>query len=175
MCETKVYVPSVMWAQRRDGIYITFNVVDCKNPEIDVQENCITFKGKSEGNKLYKLSFNVYEEIDPSTSKKCLTDRFVRLYIKRKTAGDYWPRLLKESAKVFWLKTDFALWKDEEDSDTEEKGDDFSNFNNMMGGAGGMPNMPDLEGADSDDEENSDDEPIPELEKVEKKENDVVA
>ena len=36
--------------------------------------------------------------------------------------GPYWPRLLKDTKKVHWLKVDFNKWKDEDESDEEAAG-----------------------------------------------------
>jgi len=49
-----------------------------------------------------------YEEIDPNESKVNHTDRDLEMVLrKKKIEEEYWPRLLKEKAKVHWLKTDF--------------------------------------------------------------------
>lgn len=62
----------------------------------------------------------------------------VQLKINKAASGPHWPRLLKESGKVNWLKTDFSLWMDEEmedekshpspDFDPSQFGGDFSSL-----------------------------------------------
>jgi hypothetical protein len=49
-----------------------------------------------------------YGEIDPAESKINHTDRDLEMVLRKKSSEEeYWPRLLKEKAKVHWLKTDF--------------------------------------------------------------------
>ena len=59
-------------------------------------------------------------------SKQHVSDRNVQLVLMKKTEGPYWPRLLRDGAKVHWLKVDFGKWKDEDDS--EDEGDAASNM-----------------------------------------------
>lgn len=54
---------------------------------------------------------------------------------KKEAKEEYWPRLLKESKKMHFLKTDFDKWVDEDEQD--EKPEDEG----MGGGMGGMPDM----------------------------------
>ena len=37
-------IPTVMWAQRSDVIFLTVNLEDCKNPNIDLKENKLFFR-----------------------------------------------------------------------------------------------------------------------------------
>jgi hypothetical protein len=49
---------------------------------------------------------------------------------KKDLKEDYWPRLLKDAAKVQFLKTDFDKWVDE-DEQNEAPEEDFSQFGGM--------------------------------------------
>ena len=49
----------------------------------------------------------------------------IEFALEKKDAGPYWDRLLKEKNKYHWLKTDFNKWKDEDESDNEEGGQDL--------------------------------------------------
>lgn len=49
---------------------------------------------------------------------------------KKELDEAYWPRLLKESKKVHFLKTDFDKWVDE-DEQNEAAEEDFGNFGGM--------------------------------------------
>lgn len=83
----------------------------------------------------------MYAEIDEAASKVHHTSRSVELkLVKKKLKEEYWPRLLKDSKKVHFLKTDFDKWVDEDEQD-EAPADDFSQFGGMGGGMGGMPGM----------------------------------
>jgi hypothetical protein len=54
------------------------------------------------------VTLDFYAEIDPSASKINHSPRAVELVLQKKElAEEYWPRLLKDSKKVHFLKTDF--------------------------------------------------------------------
>ncbi|KAI1093355.1 HSP20-like chaperone [Rostrohypoxylon terebratum] len=140
--------PEVLWAQRssntdpeKNFIYLTISVPDIpkENLKLDLQPTSLTFTGHSDTLKrTYHLELTFYAEIDPAESKTHHTARNVELKLRKKDLNDeYWPRLLKESKKVQFLKTDFDKWVDE-DEQNEAPEDDFSQFG---GGMGGMPGM----------------------------------
>jgi len=154
--------PNVLWAQNKDVLFLTVSVEDCKNPTIDIKDTTLHFKGKG-GSKDFEVLLTFNKDIDPSQSKKKITDREIVLQLtKTQESKGFWPRLLKESKKPHYLRTDFARWKDEDDTDDEQQTDDF-NLDAMMSQMGG------LQGGDAsfdpkdDDEDDSDDEDLPEL------------
>ncbi|ELT99588.1 hypothetical protein CAPTEDRAFT_175529 [Capitella teleta] len=149
--------PPAIWAQRNDRVYITIQLGDCKNPSIKVEENRVHFSGKGGPDQAdYELTIDLFGEVNPEESKYSVLPRNIPILLMRKESGPYWPRLTKEKTKVHWLKTDFAKWRDEDDSDAEAGGDD-QNFEdetnlgddygmmkqmgsfNAGGGPGGMP------------------------------------
>ncbi|KAI1411171.1 HSP20-like chaperone [Hypoxylon sp. FL1857] len=179
--------PEVLWAQRssstdpeKNFIYLTISVPDIpkSNLKLDIQPTGLTFTGHSDTlKKTYHLDLTFYAEIDPAESKVHHTARNVELKLRKKELNEeYWPRLLKDSKKVQFLKTDFDKWVDE-DEQNEAPEDDFSQF----GGMGGMPGMGGMGGGDfsgidfsklgagdipagEDDEDDSDDDDMPALE-----------
>ncbi|KAI0432647.1 HSP20-like chaperone [Xylaria sp. FL1042] len=179
--------PEVLWAQRssstdpeKNFIYLTISVPDVpkENLKLDLQPTSLTFHGYSETLKrTYHLEISFYAEIDPAESKINHTARNVEMKLRKKDLKEeYWPRLLKDSAKVQFLKTDFDKWVDE-DEQNEAPEDDFSQF----GGMGGMPGMGGMGGGDfggidfsklggaaggagSDDEDDEDEDDMPALE-----------
>ncbi|EAQ86617.1 hypothetical protein CHGG_07870 [Chaetomium globosum CBS 148.51] len=81
--------------------------------------------------------------IDPAESKTSHTARDVEMKLRKKELGEtYWPRLLKDTKKAHFLKTDFDKWVDE-DEQNEAPEDDFgANFGGPGGmGMGGLPGM----------------------------------
>jgi cytosolic prostaglandin-E synthase len=61
--------------------------------------------------------------------------------LKKQEKGPYWPRLLKDTKKVHWLKADWNKWKDEDDEEEEDvggQGNDFDSMFKQMGGLGGL-------------------------------------
>jgi len=139
--------PAVLWAQRssnvdaeKNFVYLTINIPDVpKNKfNLDLKSTGLSFEGTSDTlKKTYHLELEFYAEIDPAESKVNHTARDVEMKLRKKELGEtYWPRLLKDSKKAHFLKTDFDKWVDE-DEQNEAPEDDFANF----GGAGGMGGM----------------------------------
>ena len=46
----------------------------------------------------------------------------IEFALEKKEAGPYWDRLLADKTKQHWLKIDFNKWKEEDESDDEEGG-----------------------------------------------------
>lgn len=148
----------VFWAQRSNAnvpeknvLYVTIAAEDIENPQLDLTPTSFHFYGTSTEGQKYDLKVNLFEEIDPKESKFKHTDRHtVAVLRKAKAQEEYWPRLTKEKGKVFYIRTDFDKWVDEDEQD-EPQGDDpmgmddLSSFGGMEG-LGGMPGMPGMGG-----------------------------
>ncbi|KAF5565750.1 Hsp90 binding co-chaperone Sba1 [Fusarium tjaetaba] len=190
--------PEVLWAQRssvadpsKNFIYLTISVPDVPKDSLtlDLQPTKLTFTGTSSTlKKKYHVELEFWGEIDPAESKINHTAKNVEIKLQKKELKEeYWPRLLKDSKRVHFLKTDFDKWVDE-DEQNEAPEDDFSQF----GGMGGMPGMGDMggdfggidfsklggggagfpgaEGAGEELDEEDDDDDMPALEGDDKKE-----
>jgi len=147
--------PEVLWAQRshstdaeKNVIFLTINVPDVptSNIKLDLKSTGLTFTGHSDTlKKTYHVELEFYDEIDVENSKVNHTARDVEMKLrKKKVTETYWPRLLKESKKQHFLKTDFDKWVDEDEQNEGEE-EDFSQFG---GGMGGMPGMGGMGGGD---------------------------
>ncbi|KJY01945.1 hsp90-binding co-chaperone like protein [Zymoseptoria brevis] len=160
---SKTMTPEVTWAQRsskteaeKNHIFLTIAVVDVdpKKIKLDIQPTSLTFTGYSESKKAdYAVKLDFYAEIDPSASKINHSPRAVELVLQKKElAEEYWPRLLKDSKKVHFLKTDFDRWVDEDEQDAVGEEDDYmSKMGGMPGGmGGGMPGMGGMGGMGGD-------------------------
>lgn len=139
--------PEVLWAQRssnvdpeKNFIYLTISVPDVpkENLKLELKPTTLVFGGHSDTLKrTYHLELEFYAEIDTENSQIHHTARNVELKLRKKELKEeYWPRLLKESKRLQFLKTDFDKWVDE-DEQNEAPEEDFSQF----GGMGGMPGM----------------------------------
>ncbi|KAL3831452.1 hypothetical protein ACJMK2_023202 [Sinanodonta woodiana] len=158
MADVHSFIPTVLWAQRNNILYITINVEDCKNPAITLDENSLHFKGKGGTEKHeYEVTIDFFKAVVPTESKKTIQDRFIFFVIKKKEEGPFWPQLLKGAKKAHWLKTDFNKWKDEDDSDDDDKDMNFEDMMNSMGGMDGADNA-------AENLDDSDDEDLPDLE-----------
>lgn len=113
---------------------MTISVPDVpkENLKLDLKPTSLTFQGHSETLKrTYNLDLTFYAEIDPAESKIHHTARNVEMKLRKKELKEeYWPRLLKDAAKVQFLKTDFDKWVDE-DEQNEAPEDDMSQFGGM--------------------------------------------
>lgn len=187
----KTTTPEVLWAQRssdsnpeKNYIYITISAPDAPKIDVDLKSTSLTFTGNSDTkNTRYHVGLELYGEIDTENSKTHHTSRGVEFVLRKKELkSEYWPRLLKESKRVHFLKTDFDKWVDEDEQDGAVEEDpiggmggvegmgglggdggfgglDFSKFSGGAGGAGGAG----FGGEGADDLDDEDDE-MPDLE-----------
>ncbi|KAK4221797.1 HSP20-like chaperone [Podospora fimiseda] len=176
--------PEVLWAQRssladpeKNFIYLTINVPDVpsSNIKLDLTPTGLSFSGHSDSlKKTYAVDLEFYAEIDPDASRVNHTPRDVEMkLIKKELKEEYWPRLLKESKRMHFLKTDFDKWVDE-DEQHEALEDEFSQFGggggmggdfggidfSKLGGGAGLPTGL----GEEEEEEDSDDDDMPALE-----------
>jgi prostaglandin-E synthase len=159
----------VTWAQRKNMIYLTICVEDCKDAVVTIEPSKVYFKGTGgTEHKLYENTLELFDDIDAESSRKVVRDRNIEVMLMKKESGPFWPHLLKQKIKQHWLKVDFSKWKDEDD-DSDVEGEDFQQMMQQMGslnpGGGaeafGSPSLDDL---DPEDETDSDDEALPDLE-----------
>eukprot|EP00735_Rhodelphis_limneticus_P015148 TRINITY_DN9311_c0_g1::TRINITY_DN9311_c0_g1_i1::g.13210::m.13210 TRINITY_DN9311_c0_g1::TRINITY_DN9311_c0_g1_i1::g.13210 ORF type:complete len:151 (-),score=68.58,sp/Q6ID70/Y3377_ARATH/38.00/6e-17,CS/PF04969.11/1.8e-09 TRINITY_DN9311_c0_g1_i1:218-670(-) len=135
-------VPTVLWAQRKDTIYINFDIPDLEQIKLNIEEDKIDFHGVKDG-KTYETTLALLHPIDKEHSKQVDGKRTLQLVLKKKEAGPFWERLLKDAGKHPHVKVDWNLWLDEED---EEPNFDFGDLKDLnMGGFG-------QDEGDSDDE-----------------------
>ena len=147
---TSVNIPTCLWAQRKDCVYVTVDIPDATDEKISVDANLIKFSAKSK-DKLYECEMELFDEIDAEESKYIVRGRNVFFSLARKKddskSGDdevYWPRLLKDkNLQKRFVKCDFDKWVDEDEEDGADKVDTsqmqgMGGMGGMGGGAGGM-------------------------------------
>jgi hypothetical protein len=143
MPENALLTPTVLWAQRQNRLFLTLEVPDVKNDELNITESGLSFFGES-AEKHYKLSFNFFAPVDESSKKIVKTGQHVCIDLEKKETK-WWDRLLKESGKNAWLKTDFSKWVDEdeeeEDDEQAEGAMGMDPYAQMQGMNFGMPGM----------------------------------
>src|SRR5690606_6699866 len=91
-------------------IYLTINVADVKPDTLkfEIQPNTVSFSGTKSKGQEYAIELPLFAEIDPAESRKHISSRGVEAVLRKKEAKEeFWPRLLSDSKKVHWLKTDF--------------------------------------------------------------------
>lgn len=108
----------VLWAQRssasdaeKNYVILTISVPDvpAKSLQLDLTATKLTFTGTSDSKKTtYHVELEFYAEIDPANSKTHHTAANVQLILRKKEMKEeFWPRLLKDSKKAHFLRTDF--------------------------------------------------------------------
>ena len=80
-----------------------------KSFKVDLKPTSLTFTGHSDTKKTtYHVELEFFGEIDVENSKTHHTSRDVEFVLRKKELKEeYWPRLLKETKKVHFLKTNF--------------------------------------------------------------------
>lgn len=145
-----VLLPNVKWAQRKDKLFLTIDIQDCKSPDVKLSNDAdnkhghLLFRGKGEGADPeaheYGLDLEFFAAIDAEGSKVATSDRGVVLIVAKadKDAEEHWPRLLKASGKTpANVKVDWDRWQDEDD-EAEAAAQGGGGFGGDDGGFGGM-------------------------------------
>lgn len=159
-----VKLPTVLWAQRCDRVFVSIQLADVEDEKITVDDTKLSFSATCR-KETYAVDLEFYDNIVPNESKQRKGGREYYFDLKRKETGPYWPRLLKTAGKFQHIKIDFNRWKDEDEENDDAPGGgmyDDANLEDMMKqmGTGGGNFDP----GDAPDSEDSDDEDIPDLE-----------
>lgn len=139
--------PPVLWAQRKDKLFVTIDVQDSSNPKLKLnkrgeksEETVLQFSGIAKGGSPIDVQLTLHGDVETSEAKVSATGRHVLVVIPKTTHG-FWPRLTKDKTPRF-VSVDWNKWVDEDEED--EKPDfDLSS----MGQLGGLDQF------DSDDDE----------------------
>ena len=125
--------PMLKWAQRKDKLYITINVVHSKTPKIEINGKKMKYEG-TDGTKNYSFELELYDEIDKENSKYNLDTRNIFLNLKKKKEGEYWPRLTLNKIKYHWIEIDWNYFVDEdEEEDAKEPNFEGKNLDEING------------------------------------------
>ncbi|KKK19658.1 Hsp90 binding co-chaperone (Sba1) [Aspergillus rambellii] len=181
--------PEVTWAQRssasdaeRNYLYVNIKAPDVPRSDatLNITATNVSFAGPSKKGVQYQVSLDLFGEIEPENSKVNHSDREVELVLRKKELKEeFWPRLLKTTQKIHFLKTDFDKWVDEDEQDEAQDEDYANNFGGFDGlDQGGLGNIDFSKlgaglgaqgGAGGAEEGESDDEEMPELEEADQK------
>lgn len=135
--------PQVAWAERKDTAFITVDLQNTSDLNIDLEETGLKFHAVSDGN-TYEFELTFPDKVDKEKSKFSST-RLIHILLHKQEAKR-WRKLTTQPGKLHWLKCDWNKWIDTDEEDqpgkTEGYGDmDFSQFGNMMGGGLDDPGM----------------------------------
>ena len=139
--------PPVLWAQRKDKLFITIDVQDCVHPKLKLekledesQATLLKFSGVVGDGSSVEVLLELHDDVNSPQAKVSVTGRHVLVVVPKKTEG-FWPRLTKHKQPRF-VSVDWSKWVDE---DEENEAPEFDM--NSLGQLGG------LEQFDSDDDE----------------------
>ena len=146
----------VKWAQRKDKLFVTVDVVSATNVAVNFGENTITVSGTpaAAGSLPFSSHLVLSHAIDPSGSTYKVLGPCIQIAAKKATSGPHWDKLL-DAKKVKWLSCDWALWKDEEDDKGNDPAVNFGGYGDM----GNMMNFDGLGGPTGGDEDSDDEAP----------------
>lgn len=161
--------PPVLWAQRKEDVFLTFSI-ESKDPSIKIEKESVYFKGvNTQDNKVNEVTIPLFDAVVPETSAFINKGRCIEMILRKaKKDAPYWPSLTKDKKKPHYLKVDFNKWTDEDDVEEEGKGNkdyDIEEMLRSMGDAGaGAGDLGAAKPSFDDIEEDSDDENLPDLE-----------
>lgn len=145
MVDAKIH-PTLMWAQRKDAVYITICLTDLDKHDLTLtKEAGLSFEATVK-DKTYAFNIPDFQyEIDIEASKWNTKGRNIIIMLtKVDKEGDSWTRITKDKIKNPKIETDWSKWVDSDEE--EEEGDKGMEGMDMQGqgqgfGGGGMPGM----------------------------------
>jgi len=135
----------IKWAQRCTSLFITVDLQDVTDEEIEITDTQLDFRGKSNGQE-FEAHLEFYKPIDASKSKYKISGRSVKFHLikpplpndekERKVAMEHWPHLLKdktlENNERYLVTVDWDRWIEPEDEDEEDEDFDSSAFSGLV-------------------------------------------
>lgn len=102
-------IPTVLWAQRSDKLYLTIDLQDIKDQQVDLQPGSLSFKATGgTQQEPFELNIEFNKEVDTEASKVAVNARNVFMVLVKKEQG-HWPRLTKGKQDAH-IKCDWSKW-----------------------------------------------------------------
>ncbi|CRH01389.1 co-chaperone p23, putative [Plasmodium relictum] len=130
--------PIVLWAQKKECLYLTIELQDIENVKIDLKEDKLYFYATKDKNE-YEFTLNFLKPINVDESKYS-TKRNIKFKIIKKEK-ERW-KTINNDGKKHWIKCDWNSWVDTDEENKTTEYDDMAM--NSFGGMGGMPDMSQL-------------------------------
>lgn len=81
----------MIWAQRKNCVFLTICLDDCSNPEIKYEGSTVSFKGKGGSEqKEYEAVIDLFGNINPDSSVHLIKPRNIEICLK-KEEENFWP------------------------------------------------------------------------------------
>ena len=97
--------PQILWAQDRKSIFLTFEIIDIKEQNINLSENKVSIEGKNKNNE-FNISIDLYSEINVDESTWSIKPKGIICTLNKKVEK-FWNKLspLKmNNLKIDWTK-----------------------------------------------------------------------
>lgn len=124
--------PTILWAQDKKSIFLTFEIRNIKEQDIQFFERNLKIKGKNENNE-FDVNIELYSDINVENSTWSIKPKGIICTLK-KNLETFWNKL--STIKMNNLKIDWSKWVNEDDSDLEDnypfdKNEMLSGFENF--------------------------------------------
>ena len=90
-----INIPTCLWAQTKEAVYVTVDVPDVTDEKISVDANVLKFSAKS-GGKQYECTMELFEPINAEESKYEVRGRNVFFSLKRAESEEEKDEVLNE-------------------------------------------------------------------------------
>ena len=121
--------PEILWAQDKQNIYLTLEIPNVKNQNIDILENRIKFNGENVDGE-WGIDMELWGKIMVDDSTWAVKQRLVEITL-RKDTNIYWNKLSKDrylNLRIDWNKWDMVEEDEEEDNMSYEDMNLMNNF-----------------------------------------------
>jgi len=97
-------------------------VQGAKEQNVELTADSITVTATSESGEKYKFSTELFAEAVADSAKVDAQPRYISIAFKKKDEeADFWPRITKVKRKYHNISVDWAMWKEEDESEDEEE------------------------------------------------------
>ena len=133
MAALTTIVPDIIWAQRKDALYVTVKLAEATDVKVDLTATALAFSCECD-EKSYAFSATFFAEVLPEESVWKVHGRNVQMHVVKKDqdADEHWPRMTTDKAfEKRHVACDWSRYVDED----EEAGDDGFDMSALEGAA----------------------------------------
>lgn len=124
--------PTILWAQDRYSIFVTFEIIDLQQHDISFESNKILLKGSNKEQD-FDLEVELNSDINAEKSSWQIKSNCIKMTLQKEITK-FWNRLTK--VKQNNVKIDWQKWVNEDDSDDSDVSEpllnDFADFKKTL-------------------------------------------
>eukprot|EP00435_Cladocopium_sp_Y103_P035863 s1414_g9.t1 len=98
-------IPTILWGQKPDRLYLSFPLQNVREPEVELEERRLYFKGISQGHQ-YEVDLKLLRGINVSTSKYDMGEKAVSFDLPKLANEPCWKRLTRSKKMQAFIKKD---------------------------------------------------------------------